>query len=114
MQTAAALCLPTALLAQDAVDGATALCLHFGDSEAVCTCATADLAGRVSEGDMALYDEIGVAALSAMENDMGLAEAFEAALTEVAAADNHDRSALRGINNAVGRAHRDAIETCGG
>jgi len=103
--------LPSALSAQEP-DGTTAQCLHFGDTQEVCTCATETLAGEVAEEDLALYAEIGIAALAGIASGTAMVDAYDAATAAAATARGIGTSAARSTTNTVGRAHRDAISAC--
>ncbi|MDG4648165.1 hypothetical protein P6F26_06895 [Roseibacterium sp. SDUM158017] len=106
------LCLPA--FAQEEGDGAFAQCVRFGDTAEVCACASEGLAAELSAADLALYSDIGLAAVAAMEAGARMVDAYDAAVAEAAAARGMGRTAAMSASNAVGSAHRDAIATCRG
>jgi hypothetical protein len=105
-----------ALLAVTAVpanaqDGVAAMCAELAPPE-VCDCASAALLGQIGADDFALYDAIGADYLDRMADGAERADAWTAASEVVAADAGLSPRELMDRTNDIGRAHRDAINTC--
>lgn len=89
----------------------TALCIYYGDQMATCECATKTL--RSDDPDADIYSEIAAGFLETSESDKSRADRWEEA--EESVLEKYGRAAdQRELNNRLGRAHRDAIKSCGG
>ncbi len=82
------------------------MCLERA-SQDICACASEALEAEIGAEDYALYDAVGAAYLSFMEQGQSRGDAWMAALEEVGGA-RLDRT------NEIGRAHRAEMDACGG
>lgn len=110
-------CSPLALAALTlttlpALADTTAMCVNYGEPEAVCTCATEALNEAISEADAASYSAIGTHFVVNREAGQDWVEAWDAAVDAVAAETGVRASALQRAMNPVGRAHQEAIKGC--
>jgi uncharacterized protein YidB (DUF937 family) len=106
----AALFVPTSVAAQ-AID---ALCLSLeGTDAARCACAEGRLVDRVGREDATLYEAVGTVYMARRQKGLGMGEAWDAGLDEIAREAGIDKFALLQRMSAAGEAHRAAIRACG-
>jgi hypothetical protein len=79
-----------------------------------CACAAKQLKSEVGDDDYALYEAVGAAYIANQASGMGMGEAWDAAVkAESSQRGWRFREALS-KTNAIGKAHRKAIEACAG
>lgn len=104
--------LPAHASAQDAESGAFAICAAR-DTPEVCRCADDVLGTAVEAEDLNIYNAMGTDFADRLAAGASWVDAWEAAADKVGQARGIS-SGLTARMNTVGRAHRDAIRSCGG
>ena len=98
------------------IDSATAdsvedMCLH---SDEICVCAARQLKTEVGNDNYDLYEAIGLAYIANKTNGMNRGDAWDAAVK--AESNKRGTGFAKTLNqtNAIGKAHRKAINSCAG
>ncbi|MHA3980186.1 hypothetical protein ACW9UR_21155 [Halovulum sp. GXIMD14794] len=104
--------LPALATAQEIESGSFAICAARETPE-ICRCADEALAADVDAGDLEIYSAIGMEFVGRYASGTPWADAWDAAADKVGEARGVS-SGLTSRMNTVGRAHRDAIKSCGG
>jgi hypothetical protein len=99
-------------------DAITALCVSYGDDQALCECATEDF--RASNEDADTYAAIAARFLADTEEGKSIADRWQDAVDVVLADYSRKSTGLERttdqlkLSNSLGRAHREAIKSCSG
>jgi hypothetical protein len=101
---------PGGALAADSVD---AMCLEL-DAEDVCACASEALLAEIGPDDYAIYEAIGADYVERLAAGEDRGDAWTAASRPVADRLGISGSELMRRTNDLGKAHREAMESCRG
>jgi hypothetical protein len=114
IRPAALAALLAALPALAAAQEPDALCMALADTDAAqCECAAGRFTDAVGRDDAALYEAVTTVYFARRQEGAGDADAWDAAVGEVAREAGVGKVALLQRMNAAGKAHRAAIRACG-
>lgn len=109
---------PASTAVAGSTDAITALCVSYGDTEALCECATDKF--RANNIDADAYAAMATRFLADTEAGKSTADRWQSAVDVVLADYTSKSTELERmtdrlqLSNALGRAHREAIKACGG
>ncbi|MGK2924652.1 MAG: hypothetical protein ACSLE2_03440, partial [Lysobacterales bacterium] len=107
----------TGAMAAASKDPITALCVSYGDTQTLCECATDKF--RANNRDADAYAAIATRFLADTEEGKSIADRWQGAVDVVLADYTSKSTELERmtdrlqLSNALGRAHREAIKSCG-